>query len=144
MLGINIVYKSQAARLSWSLSVRAAAVDVGIKGVRVFQMDHLQKRRIYAEVKVQASIEQIWRVITDYDHLADFVPNLVTSERLPSGSTGRTHLRQRGCSQSLFWRLEAEAVLECVEVHKRMGAKELKFTAIEGDFKVGCLLSSQV
>lgn len=98
-------------------------------------MDHQQSKRIFAEVKIHASVEQVWRVITDYDHLADFVPNLVVSERLPTNVTGRIHLRQLGCSQSVFWRLEAEAVLECVEVHKPMGAKELRFKAIEGDFK---------
>ena len=123
----------------------AAAVDSGVKGVRVFQMDHQHSKRIFAEVKIHASIEQVWRVITDYDHLADFVPNLVTSERLPASIPGRIHLRQLGCSQSVFWRLEAEAVLECVEVQKAMGAKELRFKAIEGDFQasiVACLLCS--
>ena len=99
-------------------------------------MDHQQSKHIFAEVRIHASVEQVWRVITDYDHLADFVPNLVVSERLPTNVTGRVHLRQIGCSQSVFWRLEAEAVLECVEVNKAMGAKELRFKAIEGDFQV--------
>ncbi|DBB03663.1 TPA: hypothetical protein ACH3X3_010990 [Trebouxia sp. C0006] len=112
-----------------------AAVDSGTKGVRVFQMDHHPRKRIFAEVRVHASVEQVWRVITDYDHLADFVPNLIASKRLPITTPGRIHLQQLGCSQSVFWRLEAEAVLECVEIHKAMGAKELRFKAIEGDFK---------
>ncbi|KAL0037090.1 hypothetical protein WJX77_012339 [Trebouxia sp. C0004] len=112
-----------------------AAVDSGTKGVRVFQMDHHPRKRIFAEVRVHASVEQVWRVITDYDHLADFVPNLIASKRLPTTTPGQIHLQQLGCSQSIFWRLEAEAVLECVEVHKAMGAKELHFKAIEGDFK---------
>ena len=99
-------------------------------------MDDHQSKHIFAEVRVHASVEQVWRVITDYDNLAEFVPNLVVSERLPSNVTGRIQLRQIGCSQSVFWRLEAEAVLECVEVHKAMGAKELRFKAIEGDFQV--------
>ena len=120
-----------------SAALCAAAVDSGTKGVRVFQMDHHPRKRIFAEVRVHASVEQVWRVITDYDHLADFVPNLIASKRLPITTPGRIHLQQLGCSQSVFWRLEAEAVLECVEVHKAMGAKELRFKAIEGDFKVG-------
>ena len=120
-----------------SAALCAAAVDFGTKGVRVFQMDHHPRKRIFAEVRVHASVEQVWRVITDYDHLADFVPNLIASKRLPITTPGRIHLQQLGCSQSVFWRLEAEAVLECVEVHKAMGAKELRFKAIEGDFKVG-------
>ena len=99
-------------------------------------MDDHHSKHIFAEVRIHASVEQVWRVITDYDNLADFVPNLVVSERLPSNVTGRIQLRQIGCSQSVFWRLEAEAVLECVEVHKAMGAKELRFKAVEGDFQV--------
>lgn len=102
----------------------------------MFQMDKHESKRIFAEVKVHASVDQVWRVITDYDHLADFVPNLVSSKRIPSSKPGKIHLKQLGCSQSVFWRLEAEAVLECVEVQRVMGAKELRFKAIEGDFKV--------
>ncbi len=117
-------------------------MDSGTKGVRVFQMDHHPRKRIFAEVRIHASVEQVWRVITDYDHLADFVPNLIASKRLPTTTPGHIHLQQLGCSQSVFWRLEAEAVLECVEVHKAMGAKELRFKAIEGDFKVGTVAYS--
>lgn len=110
-------------------------------------MDRHQSKHIFAEVRVHASVEQVWRVITDYDNLAEFVPNLVISEQIPSNVTGRIRLHQVGCSQSVFWRLEAEAVLECVEVHKAMGAKELRFKAIEGDFQVticifGCAIMS--
>ena len=54
----------------------------------------------------------MWAVLTDYDHLADFVPNLDSCEKLPGGRPTRYRLRQHGCSQSLFWRLEAGAVLE--------------------------------
>ena len=55
---------------------------------------------------------QVWAVLTDYDHLADFVPNLDSCERLPGGRPTRYRLRQHGCSQSLFWRLEAGAELD--------------------------------
>jgi len=54
----------------------------------------------------------VWAVLTDYEHLADFVPNLESCERLPGGRPTRYRLRQRGCSQSLYWRLEAGAVLD--------------------------------
>ena len=118
------------------MSFCAASVASGYGGVKVFQTDQQQNKRIFAEVRVHASVEQVWRVITDYDHLAEFVPNLVSSKRVASSKPGAIHLRQVGCSQSVFWRLEAEAVLECMEVQRIMGAKELRFVAIEGDFKV--------
>ena len=81
---------------------------------------------------------QVWRVLTDYDSLADFVPNLLACERTPCPNPGRIRLRQRGCSQSVFLRLEAQAVLELQEVHKPMNRRELHFLAVEGDFEV-CL-----
>ena len=78
----------------------------------------------------------MWRVLTDYDKLADFVPNLLACERTPCPNPGRIRLRQRGCSQSVFLRLEAQAVLELQEVHKPMNRRELHFVAVEGDFEV--------
>ena len=78
----------------------------------------------------------MWRVLTDYDKLADFVPNLLACERTPCPNPRRIRLRQRGCSQSVFLRLEAQAVLELQEVHKPMNRRELHFVAVEGDFEV--------
>ena len=78
----------------------------------------------------------MWRVLTDYDKLADFVPNLLACERMPCPNPRRIRLRQRGCSQSVFLRLEAQAVLELQEVHKPMNRRELHFVAVEGDFEV--------
>lgn len=52
---------------------------------------------------------------------------------------GRTRVggaSQRGCSQGTLWRLAAEAVLEVVEVRGALGAREVRFHMLEGDFKV--------
>ena len=44
---------------------------------------------------------------------------------------------QAGCSQSLFLRLEARAILDVQEVEGPMGRRELRFSMIESDsFKV--------
>ncbi|GAB2216384.1 hypothetical protein Droror1_Dr00024157 [Drosera rotundifolia] len=40
------------------------------------------KRRIRAEIKVNANVESVWNVLTDYERLADFIPNLVYSGRI--------------------------------------------------------------
>lgn len=110
-------------------------MDSGPGGVRVLQHDMVHSRSILAEVSVQASVDQVWRVLTDYDKLADFVPNLLACERMSCPNSGRIRLRQRGCSQSVFLRLEAQAVLELQEVHKPMNRRELRFVAVEGDFE---------
>lgn len=36
-----------------------------------------RERRVKAEIPVNADIESVWNALTDYDHLADFIPNLV-------------------------------------------------------------------
>lgn len=77
-------------------------------------------------------------MLTDYESLPQFVPNLEFCERLPPApnSKGKVRLKQRGCSQGVFWRLEAEAVLEVDEVTDLpMGRREARFTMISGDFK---------
>jgi hypothetical protein len=75
-------------------------------------------------------------VLTDYERLPEFVPNLESCERLPSAVPGRSCIRQRGCSQSTLWRIEAEAVLEIQEKRLPLGCRELQFRMLEGDFKV--------
>lgn len=70
-------------------------------------------------------------MLTDYDKLVEFVPNLEVCEKLPGGSATRYRLRQQGCSQSLYLRLEASAVLDVQEVMGTMGRRELRFAMIE-------------
>lgn len=70
-------------------------------------------------------------MLTDYDRLVEFVPNLDVCERLPGGTATRYRLRQQGCSQSLYLRLEASAVLDVQEVRGAMGRRELCFVMIE-------------
>lgn len=35
-----------------------------------------------ASVTIEASLEEVWQVLTDYERLPEFVPNLAISERL--------------------------------------------------------------
>lgn len=37
-----------------------------------------RERRIKAETFVHADVETVWNSLTDYERLADFVPNLVS------------------------------------------------------------------
>lgn len=36
-----------------------------------------RERRIRAEISVNADVESVWSSLTDYERLADFIPNLV-------------------------------------------------------------------
>lgn len=89
----------------------------GSSSVRLVQVDKVRSKRILAEVAVAASVEQarlhlfplvrlrmrceshacmraaqVWTVLTDYDRLVEFVPNLEACERLPGGTKTRHDL----------------------------------------------------
>ncbi|GER38092.1 cyclase/dehydrase family protein [Striga asiatica] len=74
-----------------------------------------RERRIKAEISVNADVDSVWTALTDYERLADFIPNLVS----------RIWLEQRGLQRALYWHIEAR-----VETHR-----ELHFSMVDGDFK---------
>ena len=102
----------------------AAAVDIST------EKRSNRERRILASVTIPQSVEQVWRVITDYEHLADFIPNLAKSELLPSPE-GRIRLEQVGAQCFLRVKFCARVVLEMTENFP----SQLGFTMSEGDFK---------
>lgn len=111
-----------------------SAVDlVSPSGVEV-QTEHLEgrRRRISAFACLPYSTEKIWQILTDYEHLADFIPNLSKSCRTEHPQGG-IRIEQVGV-QSL-WKLKvkfcARVVLDMVEKFPH----EISFQMVEGDFK---------
>lgn len=89
-----------------------------------------RQRRIWAAISIPCPVEQVWQILTDYDNLADFIPNLTLSRRLESSDSG-TLLEQVGSQCFLNIQFCARVVLNMVEQFpNRIG-----FTMIEGDFK---------
>lgn len=91
-------------------------------------------KRVVAEIVIQAPLETVWDVLTDYEALPSYVPNLEKCEVL-SRQQGRVRLRQIGCSQSLLWRIAAQAELEIDEVKKSALRREVRFRSVKGDFE---------
>ncbi|MBT9317310.1 SRPBCC family protein [Leptothoe spongobia] len=89
-----------------------------------------RQRQIVASVAVPCSLDQVWNVLTDYESLADFVPNL-TSSRLLSRPDGGIRLEQIGAQCFLNFKFCARVILDMTEVFPR----EIKFSMVEGDFK---------
>ena len=89
-----------------------------------------RNRRIRASISIPCSAEQLWQVLTDYDNLADFIPNLTTSRRLGASDSG-TLLEQVGSQCFLNIKFCARVVLDMVEQFPH----HLGFTMVEGDFK---------
>lgn len=89
-----------------------------------------RERRILAVVDIPQPIDRVWQVITDYDRLADFVPNLTSSKRVPN-SEGRIRLEQIGSQCFLKFKFCARVVIDMTENFPN----ELGFVLKEGDFK---------
>ncbi|XP_065874877.1 uncharacterized protein [Euphorbia lathyris] len=94
-----------------------------------------RERRIKAQITVYADIQSLWSALTDYERLADFIPNLVCSGRIPCPHPGRIWLEQRGFQRALYWHIEARVVLDLQEFPISANNHELHFSMVDGDFK---------
>ncbi|KAL0736272.1 hypothetical protein Bca4012_012482 [Brassica carinata] len=94
-----------------------------------------RERRIRGEICVDSDSQSVWDVLTDYERLADFIPNLVSSGRIPCPHPGRIWLEQRGLQRALYWHIEARVVLDLHECPDSPNGRELHFSMVDGDFK---------
>ena len=89
-----------------------------------------RRRQISARIPIFQSIEPIWQVLTDYEALADFIPNLSISQRLEH-PTGGIRLEQVGTQRLLRFNFSARVVLDLEEKFPH----EINFNLVEGDLK---------
>jgi ribosome-associated toxin RatA of RatAB toxin-antitoxin module len=89
-----------------------------------------RQRRIIASTHIASTPEQVWQVLTDYDNLAEFIPNLAQSQRINHPQEG-IRLEQIGTQCFLNVKFCARVVLDMVEAFPR----ELQFSMVEGDFR---------
>ncbi|KAI4343492.1 hypothetical protein L6164_010833 [Bauhinia variegata] len=94
-----------------------------------------RERRVKAEISINADVESVWNALTDYEHLADFIPNLVWSGTIPCPYPGRIWLEQRGFQRAMYWHIEARVVLDLQEFLNSTCDRELHFSMVDGDFK---------
>lgn len=89
-----------------------------------------RERQISAKIRIPHSIEQVWQILTDYDHLADFIPSLARSRRIQHPNGG-IRIEQIGTQALLRVKFCARVVLDMVEQMPH----RLDFQMVEGDFK---------
>lgn len=88
-------------------------------------------RRLAAEIKTPLPMSLLWDVLTDYENLSNFIPNLSSSELIQRvGHTVR--LQQVGSQQLLGLRFSAQVQLELME-YCQDGL--LRFAMVKGDFR---------
>ncbi|MBW4484628.1 MAG: SRPBCC family protein [Tildeniella torsiva UHER 1998/13D] len=114
----------ESALLGAEVSAQAAGVTIDTEKLEG------QQRRILASTQIPATADQVWQVLTDYDNLSSFIPNLSYSQRL-SHPDGGIRLEQIGSQCFLNIKFCARVVLDMVEAFP----KELRFSMVEGDFR---------
>ncbi|MFB2897239.1 SRPBCC family protein [Aerosakkonemataceae cyanobacterium BLCC-F50] len=72
------------------------------------------KRYLSVEMLIPYSREQVWRVITSYDTLSDFIPNVVKSRLIPN-SENKLIFELVGFCEILNFPFSLRTVLEVVE-----------------------------
>ncbi len=88
-------------------------------------------RRLAAQLTTTASFDSLWGVLTDYDHLNLFIPNLLTSKKIYKNNNN-IHLKQIGAQDFLGIKFSAEVILDLYE-EKEDGL--INFNLIKGDFR---------
>jgi ribosome-associated toxin RatA of RatAB toxin-antitoxin module len=89
-----------------------------------------RQRRVEATIHLPHPIEQVWQALTDYEKLAEFIPNLSISRRVlhPEGGI---RLEQVGVQNLKIVTFSARVVLDMTEEY----LSAIRFKMVEGDFK---------
>ena len=89
-------------------------------------------RRLAVQLRTDQTVDDLWEVLTDYEGLSEFIPNL-SSSKLIERSGNRVTLSQIGSQQLVLGlKFSAEVQLELTE-HRPEGL--LQFRMIKGDFR---------
>ena len=88
-------------------------------------------RRLAAQLTTSASFDSLWNVLTDYDRLNLYIPNLLSSKKIYQ-KDNNVHLKQVGAQDFLGMKFSAEVTISLFE-DKELGL--LKFNLIRGDFR---------
>ena len=88
-------------------------------------------RRLAAQLTTTATFESLWKVLTDYDRLNIYIPNLLLSKKIYQ-KNNNVHLKQIGAQDFLGIKFSAEVTIDLFE-EKELGL--LKFSLIKGDFR---------
>jgi ribosome-associated toxin RatA of RatAB toxin-antitoxin module len=114
-----------------SLEENLVGDDFDLQAVAV-QIEKIadRQRQISATIQIPQPVVQVWEVLTNYEALADFIPNLANS-RLLEHPNGGIRLEQVGSQRFLRLNFSARVVLDLEEYFP----KEIIFQMVEGDFK---------
>ncbi|CAD5171466.1 unnamed protein product [Musa acuminata subsp. malaccensis] len=79
------------------------------------------RRRIQSRVRVNAELESVWSVLTDYEGLADFIPSLAVSQLLDKKDKFARLYQVGQQNLALGLKFDAKGVLDCYERDLQIG-----------------------
>ena len=88
-------------------------------------------RRLAAQLTTLLDFDPLWSVLTDYNKLSEYIPNLISSSVI-SRVDNKIDLKQVGSQEFLGFNFSAEVLMKLVE-DKPNGT--LRFSLIKGDFR---------
>ena len=122
---IVICYVASFCRLAWAQTTSEAQRAVlQIKK----EKDALI---VHGQIEIPVSREIVWAVLTDYDHLEKFVPQIEESRVLLHLKDGRVRVEQIAFQKFLFIKKRVRVVLDVVEEPPG----RIAFSLVEGDFR---------
>ncbi|OIW13022.1 hypothetical protein TanjilG_15471 [Lupinus angustifolius] len=97
-------------------------------------------RRIESKISIEASLDAVWSILTDYERLADFIPGLAVSQLLQKGDK-YARLLQIGQQNLAFGiKFNAKGVVDCYEKELEClpssMKRDIEFKMVEGDFQL--------
>lgn len=121
--------------LSGSIAAQVAAQPgeprFALEVERVAGADGGKVYQIKSSAKVAAMPGVVWGILTDYEHFADYLPNL-HSVRVLSRNDNTVVVEQLGEARFLFF---SQAIRLVVQVHER-APDRIDISLVEGDMKV--------
>ncbi|KAL4308208.1 hypothetical protein GQ457_01G054570 [Hibiscus cannabinus] len=97
-------------------------------------------RRIRSKIGIEASLDTVWNILTDYDKLSDVIPALTVS-KVVEKKDKFARLYQIGQQNLPFGlKFNAKGVIDCyekdLEIFPSGRKREIQFKMVEGDFIV--------
>ena len=112
------VLSSNQPPKSWALNLFRNLPNIGSGGnldTEVgIESPSMNSRRITASIVVDDSIENVWKILTDYDSLSENVPNLVKSYVVPSPKQV-TRIFQEGAQKIIGFEFRASLMMDMTE-----------------------------
>eukprot|EP00252_Welwitschia_mirabilis_P011097 TRINITY_DN24955_c0_g1_i1.p1 TRINITY_DN24955_c0_g1~~TRINITY_DN24955_c0_g1_i1.p1 ORF type:complete len:208 (-),score=28.09 TRINITY_DN24955_c0_g1_i1:289-912(-) len=97
-------------------------------------------RRIVASIAIEAPLDAVWNVLTDYEKLADFIPGLLVSELMEKRECGARLLQIGQQILPLGLKFKAKGILDVfendLEALSNGIRRDIDFKMVEGDFIV--------